>query len=132
MAISSISGLVFSSAFVGGMNAAPFDNFLTQARTNLDPEESVIFVFDGAPAHRNPTVPASNTELKMLPPYNPFLNIVEQAISCLKAAIKADISRLEIQRRLYDRDEARVRGIPIGEFRSQYHRAISLTPLDPS
>jgi len=38
------------------------------------------------------------TELKMLPPYSPFLNIVEQAISCLKAAIKADISRLEIQR----------------------------------
>ena len=35
MAISPINGLVFSSAFVGGMNAARFDNFLTQARTNL-------------------------------------------------------------------------------------------------
>ena len=111
MAISPINVLVFSSAFVGGMNAARFDNFLTQARTNLDPEESVIFVHDGAPAHRNPTVPAPNTELKMLPPYSPFLNIVEQAISCLKAAIKADISRPEIQRRMDDRDEVRVRGI---------------------
>ena len=29
----------------------------------------------------------------MLPPYSPFLNIVEQAISSLKAAIKTDISR---------------------------------------
>ena len=77
MAISPINGLVFSSAFVGGMNAALFDNFLTQARTNLDPEESVIFVYDGARAHRNPTVPALYTELKMLPPYSPFLNIVE-------------------------------------------------------
>ena len=65
VAISPINGLVFSSAFVGGMNAARFDNFLTQARTNLDPEESVIFVYDGAPAHRNPTVPAPNTELKI-------------------------------------------------------------------
>ena len=83
-------------------------------------------------AHRNPTVPAPNMGVNMIPPYSAFLNILEQAISCLKAAIKADISRLEIQRRLYDRDEARVRGIPIGEFRSQYHRAISLTPLDPS
>ena len=50
--------LVPSSAFVGGMNAARFDNFLTQARTNLNPEESLIFVYDGAPANRNPTVPA--------------------------------------------------------------------------
>ena len=105
MAISPINGLVFSSAFVGGMNAARFDDFLTQARTNMDPEESVIFVYDGAPAHRNP-----------LPPYSPFLNIVEQAISCLKAAIKADVSGPEIQILLDDMDEARVRGIPLGEF----------------
>ena len=124
MARSPINGLVFSSAFVGGMNAALFDNFLTQARTNLDPEESVIFVYDGAPAHRNPTVPALNTELKMLPPYSPFLNIVEQAISCLTAAIKADISRPEIQRRMDDRDEARVRGTPLREFRTQLHEAL--------
>ena len=34
MAISSINGLVFSSAFVGRMNAARFDYFLTQARRN--------------------------------------------------------------------------------------------------
>ena len=71
MAISPINGLVFSSAFVGGMNAARFDNFLTQARTNLDPEESVI------------------------------------------------------QRRMDDRDEARVRGIPLEEFRTQQlHEAL--------
>ena len=62
MAISPIDGLVFSSAFVGGMNAARFDNFLTQARTNLDPEESVIFVYDGAPAHRTlPFPPKART-----------------------------------------------------------------------
>ena len=61
----------------------------------------------------------------MLPPYSPFLNILEQAISCLKAAIKADISAPEIQRLLDDRDEARVRGIPLGEFRTnQLHEAL--------
>ena len=118
MAISPIDGLVFSSAFVGVMNAARFDNFLTQARPSLYPEETVIFVYDGAPTHRNPTVPALYTELKMLPPYSPFLNIVEKAISCLKAAIKADMSRPESQRRMDDRDEARVRGIPLRESRT--------------
>ena len=119
MAISPISGLVFSSATVGGMNAVRFNNFLAQARTNLDPDKSVIFVYDGAPAHKNLAIPAPNTELKMLPPYSPFLNIVEQAISCLKAAIKADISRPEIQRQMDNRDEARAQGIPLGEFRTQ-------------
>ena len=80
----------------------------------------MIFVYDGAPAHRNPTIPAPNTELKMLPSYSPFLNIVEQAISSLKAAIKADmISRPEIQRVMDNRDEARARRIPLGDFRTQ-------------
>lgn len=119
MAISPINGLVFSSAAVGGMNAARFDNFLAQVRRNLDPDESVIFVYDGVLAHQNPAIPAPNTELKMLPPYSPFLSIVEQAISCLKAPIKADISRPEIQRHMDNRDEASARGIPLGEFRTQ-------------
>ena len=103
-----------------------YASFGIQKRKIYFPEEqSVIFVYDGAPAHRNPTVPAPNTELKMLPPYSPFLNIVEQTTSCLKAAIKADISRPEIQRRMDDRDEARVRGIPLGEFRTQQlHEAL--------
>ena len=97
MAISPINGLVFSSAALSRINAARFDNFLAQAKTNLDSDEEVIFVYDGAPAHRNPVIPAPNTELKMLPPHSPFPNIVEQAISCLKAAIKANISRSETQ-----------------------------------
>ena len=97
MAISPINGLVFSSAALSRINAARFDNFLAQARTNLDPDEEVIFVYDGAPAHQNPVIPAPNTELKMLPPHSPFPNIVEQAISCLKAAIKANISHSETQ-----------------------------------
>ena len=44
---------------------------------------------------------------------------MEQIISCLKAAIKADILRPEIQRRMDNRDEARAGGIPLGEFRTQ-------------
>ena len=55
----------------------------------------------------------------MLPPYSPFLNIVEQAISALKAAIKADISRPDIQATIDDRDEARRQGIPLGEYRQR-------------
>ena len=88
-------------------------------RQNLDPDEEVIFIYDGAPAHRNPAIPAANTELEMLPDYNTFLNIVKQAISSLKAAIKGDVSRPEIQARMDDRAENLRLGIPLGEMRTR-------------
>ena len=45
---------------------------------------------------------------------------MEQAISSLKAAIKGDISRPEIQSRIDDREEARrLLGIPLGEMRTR-------------
>ena len=55
----------------------------------------------------------------MLPPYLPLLNIVEQAISALKAAIKADISCRDIQATIDDQDEARRQGIPLGEYQQR-------------
>ena len=113
LAVSPLNGLVFHSVYIGGMNAPRFNAFLAQTRQNLDPDEEVIFIYDGAPAHRNPANPAANTKLEMLPAYSPFLNIVEQAISSLKAAIKGDISRPEIQTRMDDRAEARRLGIPL-------------------
>ena len=61
MAISPINGVVFSLTAVSGVNAARFDNFLAQTRTNLDPDEEVIFVYNGAPAYRKPGHPATNT-----------------------------------------------------------------------
>ena len=49
LAISLTDGLVFHSAFLGGMTGQRFNDFLTQARLNLDPNEQVIFIYDGAP-----------------------------------------------------------------------------------
>ena len=92
LAVSPVNGLVFHFAYIGRMNAPRFNDFFAQTRQNLDPHEEVIFIYDGAPAHRNPAIPAVNTELEMLPAYSPFLNIAEQAISSLKAAIKGDES----------------------------------------
>ena len=56
---------------------------------------------------------------KKLPANSPFLNIVEQATSALKAAIKADISRPEQQEQMNNREEARRQGITLGNFRTQ-------------
>jgi len=65
------------------------------------------------------TIPGPNTEQKKLPPYSPFLNIEEQAISPLKAAIKADISHPEIQEQMNNREEAIRQGIALGNYRTQ-------------
>ena len=100
------------------MTGQRFHDFLTQARLNLDPNEHVIFIYDGAPAHNNRAIPGPNSELKKLPPYSPFLNIVKQAISGLKLAIKADISRPEQQEQMNNREKARRQGIALGNFRT--------------
>ena len=119
LAISPINSLVFHSAYLGGMSAVRFSDFLVQARLNLDPDETVTFIYDGTRAHNYPGDPGANTKLEKLPAYSPFLNIVEQAISALKAAIKTDISRPEVQARMRNRDQAIARGIPLGDCRTQ-------------
>ena len=53
MVISHTNGLVFHSAVVGGMNARRFDDFLAQTRLNLNPDEHVIFIYEGALALNN-------------------------------------------------------------------------------
>ena len=116
MAISPTNGLVFHPAFPGEMTGQRFNDFLTQARVNLDPNEHVIFIYDGAQARNNPAIPGPNCELKKLPPYSPFRNIVEQAISALKAAIKADIGRPAQQEQMNNREEARRQGITLSNF----------------
>ena len=50
---------------------------------------------------------------------------MEQAISALKAAIKADISRPDIQATIDDREEARPQGLPLGEHRQRIVLAAS-------
>ena len=119
LAVAPVDGVVFHSAYIGRMNAPRFNDFLVQTRQNLDPDEEVIFIYDGAPAHQNPGIPGANAELEMFPAYSPFLSIVEQAISSLNAAIKGDVSRPEIQVRMDDRAEARLLGIPLGEMRTR-------------
>jgi len=101
------------------MNGRRFDDFLAQTRLNLEPDEHVIFIYDGAPAHRNPAIPRPNLELRKLPPYSLFLNIAEQAVGALKAARKADKSRPEIQVQMNDRAEARCQRLALGNYRTQ-------------
>jgi len=98
------------------MNAERSNDFLRDARLHLNPDDQVIFIYDGAPAHRNAENSGPSMEPKKLPPHSPFLIIVEQA------AIKADISRPDVQVRMDDRDEARNRGLTLGNFHTQFSK----------
>ena len=51
LGVSPVNGLVFHSAYVGGMNARRLNDVLAQKNQTLDPDEEVIFIYDGAPAH---------------------------------------------------------------------------------
>ena len=97
------------------MNRERFSEFCADA---LNEDETHI-IFDGTPAHRNAEPPADHVHLRMLPPYSPFPNIVEQAISALKSAIKNDISRPQIQLEMQNRRRAREGNIPFGEYRKR-------------
>ena len=120
LAVSPTNGLVYHTARIGGMNRQLFNDFLGEFGRRVNPDNQTFLVFDNAPAHRNADCPRGRIEIKMLPPYSLFLNqIVEQAISALKAAIKADISRPDIQATIDDRDKARQQGIPLGEYRQR-------------
>ena len=92
---------------------------MTELAEYLDENEVTYLVYDGAPAHRNAVSPRDSIRLIKLPPYSPFLNIVEQAISALKAAIKVGISLPYIQAEMDDCLEARQQGIQLGEYRHQ-------------
>ena len=107
LGISPVIGVIHHVIQMGGMTSELFTEFLNNTAQQLNDEETHYLIYDGAPAHRGATVPTDDIHVKMLPPYSPFLNPVEQAISCLKANIKADISRPHIQLRMNDRQAAR-------------------------
>ena len=119
LAISAIYGVVHHTIRMGAMTGPLFNEFLVQTAEELNEEETHYLIFDGAPCHRGAENPTDDIVTRILPPYSPFLNPVEQAISCLKANIKADILRPLIQNQINDRQAARNARLPLGEYRKQ-------------
>ncbi|CAB4021077.1 Hypothetical predicted protein, partial [Paramuricea clavata] len=120
LAVSQVFGLVHHSDHtiqMGGMTRESFTEFLAGTATHLDENDTQYLIFDGAPAHRRPEQPRDNADLRILAPYSPFLNIVEQTKSCVKASIKTDISRLAMQEHFADRNVARNAHLPLDEYR---------------
>ena len=96
--------------------------------TNMDPDECVIFAYDGVPAYRDPVISSPYVQSLCLPappPLPPHYSHLPfpltslsrgTVLSRLKDTIKAEISRPQIQKRLDNRNKSKAQGIPLGEF----------------
>lgn len=113
LALSPIFGLVNHAIRLGEMERKAFTEFLNDTSDNFDEHDQQSLNFDGAPALRRQEQPRENIHLWVQPPYLPFLNIVEQAISCLKASVKRT---LHVWQNKVQQGNAQQ---PLGEYRKQ-------------
>ena len=91
LAVSPIWGLVHKIFLRGGMKQEKFGEFLTELSTLLHDEQRV-FIMDNARCHFNEPTLNDGHAIKKLPPYSPFLNMTERAISSVKASLKASLA----------------------------------------
>ena len=110
-------GLLHWKFIRGGMTKDLFSDFLSELSV-LVPEEFVL-IFDNARAHFDPPNMLDNQSIMHLPPYSPFLNMVERVISCLKAHLKRSLSEPDLQRELGNFEAAQAQGVTLQEHRLQ-------------
>ncbi len=94
-AVSPTAGLLHHALSDVGMTSQRFCTFLEETVQHLSGNmQSHVLLFDNAPAHRhaeNATLPAS-CQLRRIPPYSPFLNIVENCFSQWKSRVKRELA----------------------------------------
>lgn len=91
-----LTGMTAPMVLDGPMNGAWFLAYVEQVLVpTLSPGDIVIM--DNLPAHKGPAVraaiEAAGAELRLLPPYSPDLNPIENAFSKLKAMLRKAAAR---------------------------------------
>ena len=123
IAIAPGAGLVHHRMAQETVTREGFEGFLSdtaqRCRELFEDDDQVYIIYDNARPHINARLPEGmdNITLKLLPPYSPFLNPVENAHSAFKAQVKKLMARPEWQRRVDDREAAREEGINLQQMR---------------
>lgn len=125
IALCSEGGILAYSVSQETLDHARYQQFIDRlvmisvARFN-DP---IHIVHDGARPHIGTVIHeqyAQQLDIRTLPPYSPFLNPVEQAHSCFKAAVGRQLTQPNIQDQLRDAENARREyGLNLGQWRSR-------------
>jgi len=125
MAINADLGLVHFDLRQQTVNHARYQEFIDDL-INLEAAHrfngSVHVVHDGARPHLNTEVPEQHTNrfhIRTLPPYSPFLNPVEQANSCFKAAVGRQLTTTAVQNELLDNVARQAQGLTQAAWRSR-------------
>ena len=121
LATSPTHGLIHSEIRVGSVNRETFKVFISGLCFKISEmfgNEQVFIIMDNARPHMRPSLPeeSENISIIYLPPYSPFLNPVEHAISCYKAAIKRIISQQNWQSSI-TLAAAQEAGVPLTTYR---------------
>ena len=103
---------------------ATFEDFLAetarQCAIMFPPGESVVMIYDNARPHVRAQLPHDVEpimQVRLLPPYSPFLNFTENAHSAFKSRVKRDLARPEIQQAIGDREAAQQAGLTMERWR---------------
>ena len=85
---------MFSSAAAGLMNTVPIFGWLSgTGEEEMDPDKSVVFAYDGVPAHLDLAIPAPYVRSLCVPPRRRW-----KGFKLSESDTKADISSPEIYR----------------------------------
>lgn len=107
-AVSNTHGLIYHELQQGSMTSELFNAFLLKTIDQLPGDgQPRTFIFDNASSHKgtNRVNLSANFEVRLLPPYSPFLNIVENCFSQWKAVVKRDLGEIREQQLLLSHQE---------------------------
>ena len=106
MAISPQHGVVQATCNHGGTTKEVFQTSFNSLQQNVA-EPRAVLIMDNAPCHKDCNIPVA---VKYLPAYSPFLNPIENAFSCWKAAVKRLLAMPDVQENINDKDAAAAAG----------------------
>lgn len=105
LAISPQLGLVHYRCHTGGFTGDRFKDFVSEVSALVD--DSFVMLADNARPHGNElNLGRPDQAIRFLPPYSPFLNAAEMAISCWKADLKRSLTEPRIVQQIQDREAA--------------------------
>ena len=82
------SGMLHHNIFGCSLRKEGFQYFLSEVSAIYSEENRVDFVVNNCRSHLNVSTILENHRIVYLPPYSPFFNIIEEALSFIKNQVK--------------------------------------------
>ena len=126
LAASPRHGILHYMFVEGGMKNERFQDFLMELSELMgDTNDFFYFIFDNARCHSNlPNFNFPTHECFSLPPYSPFLNIIEMCFSSIKSRVKNQLSDPDMRSQTNDKQAARQLGLNLHTHRLRILRKL--------